>query len=194
MSQAEVSVLFEQGAIATRVGELGREITAAFAPRSVTVVAMMKGCIVFAADLIRALDLDLTCHFLRSSLLREQGMGAERTDIVYATDIPYDRSATTMAPFTMCPACRREYEDVGDRRFHAQPNACPVCGPRLTLHASDGVRIHADDVIAAAAQALRRRRASVVTAPHCARFANHPDELSWRGRIQDASGNTLIAT
>jgi hydrogenase maturation protein HypF len=72
-----------------------------------------------------------------------------------ATDIPYDRSATTMAPFTMCPACRREYEDVGDRRFHAQPNACPVCGPQLTLHAGDGARIHVDDVIAMAAQALR---------------------------------------
>ena len=25
----------------------------------------------------------------------------------------------------MCPRCRREYEDPPDRRFHAQPNACP---------------------------------------------------------------------
>ncbi len=72
-----------------------------------------------------------------------------------ATDIPYDRAATTMAPFRMCPDCQREYENVEDRRFHAQPNACPTCGPRLTLHAADGVRIHADDVIAVAAQALR---------------------------------------
>ena len=72
-----------------------------------------------------------------------------------ASDIPYDRRATTMAPFPMCPACQREYEDVGDRRFHAQPNACPVCGPQLALHGSDGVRLHADDVIAVAAQALR---------------------------------------
>ena len=72
-----------------------------------------------------------------------------------ARDIPYDRRATTMAPFTMCPACQTEYEDVGDRRFHAQPNACPLCGPRLRLHASDGARIHADDAIALAAQALR---------------------------------------
>ena len=72
-----------------------------------------------------------------------------------ARDIPYDRRATTMAPFTMCPACQREYEDVGDRRFHAQPNACPLCGPQLMLHASDGARIHADDAIAVAAQALR---------------------------------------
>ena len=39
--------------------------------------------------------------------------------------VPYDRAATTMAPFAMCPVCRREYDDPSDRRFHAQPNACP---------------------------------------------------------------------
>ncbi|MEZ5576057.1 MAG: hypothetical protein R3F44_10605 [Candidatus Competibacteraceae bacterium] len=31
----------------------------------------------------------------------------------------------------MSGTCAREYHDPGDRRFHAQPNACPVCGPRL---------------------------------------------------------------
>ena len=45
--------------------------------------------------------------------------------------LPYDRARTTMAPFAMCPACRAEYEDPGDRRFHAQPVACPECGPRI---------------------------------------------------------------
>ncbi|MEQ1907899.1 MAG: carbamoyltransferase HypF [Vicinamibacterales bacterium] len=53
--------------------------------------------------------------------------------LTIATDAPYDRSTTTMAPFAMCDACRTEYEDVADRRFHAQPVACPECGPRLTL-------------------------------------------------------------
>jgi len=48
-------------------------------------------------------------------------------------DIPYDRHKTTMDPFTMCPVCRREYENPVDRRFHAQPNACPACGPSLRL-------------------------------------------------------------
>jgi hydrogenase maturation protein HypF len=41
------------------------------------------------------------------------------------TDIPYDRPNTTMAGFPMCEACRAEYRDPGDRRFHAQPIACP---------------------------------------------------------------------
>jgi hydrogenase maturation protein HypF len=48
-------------------------------------------------------------------------------------DIPYDRSKTTMSAFTMCADCEKEYEDPRDRRFHAQPNACAVCGPSLLL-------------------------------------------------------------
>jgi hydrogenase maturation protein HypF len=47
--------------------------------------------------------------------------------------LPYDRDRTTMAPFEMCEDCKSEYEDPADRRFHAQPIACPVCGPRLWL-------------------------------------------------------------
>ncbi len=48
-------------------------------------------------------------------------------------DIPYDRPKTSMAEFKMCPECSREYNDPRDRRFHAQPNACPVCGPHAFL-------------------------------------------------------------
>ncbi len=48
-------------------------------------------------------------------------------------DLPYDRARTTMQEFTMCPACRNEYSNIGDRRFHAQPTACSVCGPEYTL-------------------------------------------------------------
>lgn len=33
----------------------------------------------------------------------------------------------------MCADCAREYADPADRRFHAQPVACPACGPRLRL-------------------------------------------------------------
>ncbi len=49
------------------------------------------------------------------------------------SDLPYDRQRTTMSEFTMCPSCRKEYNDVGDRRFHAQPTACWDCGPVYTL-------------------------------------------------------------
>ena len=52
-------------------------------------------------------------------------------------DIPYDRPNTTMRDFVLCPACREEYENPANRRFHAQPNACPVCGPKLDGTISD---------------------------------------------------------
>ncbi|HEV2738904.1 MAG TPA: carbamoyltransferase HypF [Candidatus Elarobacter sp.] len=49
--------------------------------------------------------------------------------------LPYDRPATTMAPWTMCAPCAAEYHDPADRRFHAQPVACPACGPTYVLRA-----------------------------------------------------------
>jgi hydrogenase maturation protein HypF len=75
--------------------------------------------------------------------------------LTIATDVPYDRPATTMGPFEMCSACRHEYEDVFDRRFHAQPIACPRCGPRLTAHRSDRELVATDDPIALAADEVR---------------------------------------
>jgi hydrogenase maturation protein HypF len=47
--------------------------------------------------------------------------------------LPYDRAATTMAPWAMDEACAREYHDPASRRFHAQPVACPDCGPHYVL-------------------------------------------------------------
>ncbi|MDI6744953.1 MAG: carbamoyltransferase HypF [Thermodesulfovibrionales bacterium] len=47
--------------------------------------------------------------------------------------VPYDRQNTTMSVFEMCDECKSEYNNPADRRFHAQPNACPECGPHLEL-------------------------------------------------------------
>jgi hydrogenase maturation protein HypF len=54
-------------------------------------------------------------------------------------DLPYDRPATTMEPFTMCGVCRSEYENINDRRFHAQPVACGDCGPRYTMYCTSNI-------------------------------------------------------
>ncbi len=53
-------------------------------------------------------------------------------------DLPYDRKNTSMKNFPMCNSCRREYEDISDRRFHAQPVACSDCGPHYTLYTESG--------------------------------------------------------
>ncbi|MCJ7594107.1 MAG: carbamoyltransferase HypF, partial [Desulfobacterales bacterium] len=70
-------------------------------------------------------------------------------------DIPYDRPMTTMAVFRMCPECQAEYDDPLHRRFHAQPNCCSECGPQLELADAAGVRVDAEDPIAAASSLLK---------------------------------------
>lgn len=59
-----------------------------------------------------------------------------------------------MAAFALCPDCRAEYESPADRRFHAQPVACPACGPRLWY--DEGGAEVAGDPVAMAAARLRR--------------------------------------
>jgi hydrogenase maturation protein HypF len=54
------------------------------------------------------------------------------------SDLPYDRKNTSMKSFPMCDSCGREYGDVNDRRFHAQPVACSDCGPHYTLFTESG--------------------------------------------------------
>ncbi|MGH9571005.1 MAG: carbamoyltransferase HypF, partial [Candidatus Angelobacter sp.] len=53
--------------------------------------------------------------------------------------LPYDRPNTTMKnwPLVQEEHCTREYHDPGNRRFHAQPVACPACGPQFYLRCNN---------------------------------------------------------
>ncbi|MBW4684726.1 MAG: carbamoyltransferase HypF [Komarekiella atlantica HA4396-MV6] len=51
--------------------------------------------------------------------------------------IPYDRCNTSMSAFVMCLECEKEYHNVENRRFHAQPIACHTCGPTAWLERAD---------------------------------------------------------
>src|SRR5436189_159884 len=46
-----------------------------------------------------------------------------------ARGVPFDRALTSLERFPHCAECRREYDDPRDRRFHAETQACPRCGP-----------------------------------------------------------------
>src|SRR5262249_25565494 len=64
--------------------------------------------------------------------------------------LPYDRPQTTMDAFRLCPGCLREYETSADRRFHAEPNACPACGPTLAwVVGREAVSLHGAALVAA---------------------------------------------
>jgi len=72
--------------------------------------------------------------------------------------LPYDRERTAMASFTMCAVCREEYESVRDRRFHAEPIACPACGPSLAFVDAHGEKLEVTNPLQGAVAALRAGR------------------------------------
>ena len=59
--------------------------------------------------------------------------------------------------FPLCPRCQAEYDDPTNRRFHAQPNACPDCGPQLALWNNRGQEMATrNDALHGAADAIRQ--------------------------------------
>ncbi len=86
----EIAVLYSEQEIARRVAELGREIAAEFAGQEICVLGLMKGSIVFMADLVRRTPLDLTMHLVRVSSHREQTASRVMTEIVYETAVPLE--------------------------------------------------------------------------------------------------------
>ncbi len=70
-------------------------------------------------------------------------------------DLPYDRDKTTMQPFEMCDVCRKEYSDIADRRFHAQPVACNHCGPVYSIHYNNATHNDLNTLLTIAADLLR---------------------------------------
>jgi hydrogenase maturation protein HypF len=52
-----------------------------------------------------------------------------------------------MACFPLCKSCSLEFEDPDNRRYHAEPNACPDCGPKLSLLDRQGNEIISENPI-----------------------------------------------
>jgi hypoxanthine phosphoribosyltransferase len=60
-------VLYAREAVESRVRELGETITRDYAGRNPLVIALLKGSIVFMADLVRSIDLDVEVDFISIS-------------------------------------------------------------------------------------------------------------------------------
>jgi len=81
MSERIVTMLSAEE-IAARVRELGALITKEYADRPLVLVAVLKGSVVFASDLMRAIDLPLRIDFLGT---RSYGEGTESSGVVQIT-------------------------------------------------------------------------------------------------------------
>ena len=77
-----IATMLSAETIAARVKELGAEITSAYRDRPLTLVVVLKGSFVFAADLARAIDLPLRVDFLG---VRSYGEGTETSGVVQIT-------------------------------------------------------------------------------------------------------------
>jgi hypoxanthine phosphoribosyltransferase len=70
------TILYEEEEIQDRVRELGRAITTDYAGRSPVLVCILKGAVVFLADLMREIDLPVRMDFMSIS---SYGAGSEAT-------------------------------------------------------------------------------------------------------------------
>jgi hypoxanthine phosphoribosyltransferase len=77
-----ITPLIDAGTIARRVAELGRAISHDYRGKELVVVPVLKGSFVFAADLLRQIDLDVSVDFLG---VRSYGDGQQSSGIVQIT-------------------------------------------------------------------------------------------------------------
>lgn len=68
--------------------------------------------------------------------------------------MPFEREQTAMVSFPLCFSCCAEYDDLDDRRFHAQTISCGQCGPQLYV-SSVGRDDVGQDAIERCASAIR---------------------------------------
>jgi len=72
-------VLIPQNRLQERVSELGQEISQAFEGKDLVIVAILKGSFVFAADLLRAMNIQCSIDFMGiSSYAGQPGSGVVR--------------------------------------------------------------------------------------------------------------------
>lgn len=65
--EPRIEILIPEEQIRARVAQLGRQITRDYQGRNLVAVCVLKGSFIFAADLVRQIELPLTCDFLRVS-------------------------------------------------------------------------------------------------------------------------------
>jgi hypoxanthine phosphoribosyltransferase len=78
--------LFSEEQIRARVQTIGAQIGEEFKGEELRVIGLMKNCIVFMADLIRAIPLETTSHLVRCHY--REGETAQ-TDIVFEADFSF---------------------------------------------------------------------------------------------------------
>ncbi len=78
-----MSAAFSPARIASRVAELGREISRANQGRRLDVVITLDRGFIFAADLVRELTGPTVCHFVREEVRDVEDSGNARREVFF---------------------------------------------------------------------------------------------------------------
>jgi hypoxanthine phosphoribosyltransferase len=92
MKKPTPELLFTEEQIATRLAELGAEIGRFYGDREIAVVGLMTSCLIFLADLVRKIPLELTVHMVRARSKAEEAVGPSARgplEILYTSNVPY---------------------------------------------------------------------------------------------------------
>ena len=76
-------IAFDEGTIARRVQELGREITAAYPDGELLVLGLLKGSFIFLSDLVRQIERPLHVDFLVASSYGDATVSSGHVKLVY---------------------------------------------------------------------------------------------------------------
>ena len=76
---------YSAGRIATRVAQLGKEITREYKGRRLDMVVTLDRGFVFAADLMRHIDAPLVCHFVREDVRDVDHGGVTRREVFFGS-------------------------------------------------------------------------------------------------------------
>jgi hypoxanthine phosphoribosyltransferase len=67
-----LEVMYTSEQIRDRIAELGRELTAEYAGKDLVLVGILKGSVIFLADLMREIDLTLKIDFMAVSSYKDE--------------------------------------------------------------------------------------------------------------------------
>ncbi len=85
-----MEVLLSTDQIAARVAELGREITADYADKSVVLIGVLKGAAIFLSDLARAIEIDATFDFVAVSSYGRARVSSGAVKLIKDIDNPIE--------------------------------------------------------------------------------------------------------
>jgi hypoxanthine phosphoribosyltransferase len=77
-----LETMYSAAEIAARINELGEQITRDYADKDLVLIGVLKGSVIFLADLMRAIDLKLTIDFMAVSSYKDNTVSSGDVEIL----------------------------------------------------------------------------------------------------------------